>query len=173
MPQAPASVLDSHIPAPEWTPSSWAGGLEGFSSAHKIEAVINELVKLNPRIKPNSTTVLLLLRHLRSTAKCADNGVRLVARYKKLYGDEVNDGRVRLQLAGFAIKQNNPTVFRRVLASASAPGGFRWDGVALARRRARLMRERASWVYHARSDERVWMAIRTIHGRINECLCAP
>jgi len=120
---------------------------KGFSSVHEMEAVVNELVKLNPRVKPNSTTVLLLLRHLRSTAKCADNGARLVTRYKRLYGDGVDDERVRLRLAGLAIKQNNPTVFRRALASASMPKSLKWNVVTLARRRARLLKEKASWLY--------------------------
>jgi len=116
---------------------------KGFSSVRGMEAVVNELVKLNPRVKPNSTTVLLFLRHLRSTAKCADNGVQLVTRYKRLYGDGVDDERVRLRLAGLAIKQNNPTVFRRALASASMPKNLKWKVVTLARKRARLLRERA------------------------------
>lgn len=121
---------------------------KGFGSLREMESIINELTKLNPRVKPNSTTVLLLLRHLQPTADCADSGVRLVTRYKRLYGDEVDDGRVRLRLAHLAVKQNNRKVFRRALASTSIPEGFGWNGVTLARRRARLMRERASWLYH-------------------------
>ena len=120
----------------------------GSSSVREMEGVVNELVKLNPRVQPNSTTVLLLLRHLRSTAKCADNGARLVTRYKRLYGDGVDDERVRLRLARLAIKQNNPAVFRRALASASMPKSLKWNGITLARKRARLLRERASWLYH-------------------------
>jgi len=112
-----------------------SGNPKGFSLVRQMEATVNELTKLNPRVKPNSTTVLLLLRHLGSTAKCADNGVRLVARYKRLYGDEVDNEHVRLRLARFAIKQNNPTVFRRALASTSMPKNLGWKGVALARRR--------------------------------------
>ena len=125
---------------------------KGSSSVREMEAVVNELVKLNPRVKPNSTTVLLLLRHLRSTAKCADNGARLVARYKRLYGDGVDDERVRLRLARLAIKQNNPAVFRRALAPVSMPKTLEWNGVTLARKRARLLRERASWLCTTRSD---------------------
>ncbi|KAF9787302.1 hypothetical protein BJ322DRAFT_1054612 [Thelephora terrestris] len=115
---------------------------KGFASVREMEAVVDELVKLNPRVTPNSTTVLLLLRHLRQTSKCADNGLRLVARYRMLYGDEVEDDRVRLRLASLAIKQNNPRVFRKCLARSSSSGEVRWKGVAMARRRARLMRER-------------------------------
>ena len=120
---------------------------KGFASVREMEAVVNELTKLNPRVRPNSTTILLLLRHLRLTAKCADNGIRLVNRYRRLYGDGVDDERVRLRLASFAIKQNNPAVFRRALASTSTSS--EWNGVTLARRRARLMREGASWLPHA------------------------
>jgi hypothetical protein len=134
------------FPLPNGQRTAGSGVPKGFASVRKMEAVVNELMKLNPRVKPNSTTVLLLLRHLRSTAKCADNGVRLVTRYKRLYGDEVDDERVRLRLARFAIKQNNPMVFRKALASASTPKNFKRSGVTLARRRARLMRERASWL---------------------------
>ena len=125
------------------------GGTEipkGFALVREMEAVVNGLMKLNPRVKPNSTTVLLLLRHLRQTSKCADNGFRLVTRYKRLYGDEVDDERVRLQLASFAIKQNNPRVFRKALASSSIPTGLKWSGVTMARRRDRLMGKRLSWV---------------------------
>ena len=122
----------------------WIGGSvtpKGFAAVRGMEEVVNGLIKLNPRVKPNSTTVLLLLRHLRQTSKCADNGVRLVTRYRRLYGDQVDDERVRLRLASLAVKQNDPEVFRRTLLSS----GLRWDGVALVRRRARLMRERSSW----------------------------
>ena len=135
------------FPLPNGQRMPGSGVPKGFASVRKMEAVIKELVKLNPRVKPNSTTVLLLLRHLRSTAKCADNGVQLVTKYKRLYGDGVDDERVRLRLASFAIKQNNPTVFRRALAPTSMPTSFRWNGMALARRRARLMRERAAWLH--------------------------
>ena len=120
-----------------------SGVSKGFPSVRKMEAIVNELTKLNPRVKPNSTTILLLLRHLRSTAKCADNGIRLVNRYRRLYGEGVNDERVRLRLAGFAIKQNNPTAFRKTLTPTSAPSNFGWNEVALARRRASL-KKRAS-----------------------------
>jgi hypothetical protein len=134
------------FPLPNGQRVAGSGVPKGFVLVREMEAVVNGLVELNPRVKPNSTTVLLLLRHLRPTAKCADNGVRLVNRYKRLYGDGVDDERVRLRLASFAIKQNSLTVFRNALASASTSTGFRWNGVALARRRARLMRERASWL---------------------------
>ena len=120
---------------------------KGSASVREMEAAVNELIKLNPRVKPNSTTVLLLLRHLRPTAKCAYNGVRLVTRYKRLYGGEVDDERVRLRLASFAIKQNNPTVFRKALVSPPTPTGFRWNEAALAMRRARLMRKRPLWLH--------------------------
>jgi len=135
------------FPLPSGQRAAGSGVPKGFALVREMEAVVNELIKLNPRVKPNSTTILLLLRHLRSTAKCAENGVRLVTRYRRLYGDGVDDERVWLRLASFAIKQNNPTVFRRSLASASTPTSFRWNGAALARRRARLMRERASWLH--------------------------
>ena len=135
------------FPLPNGQRATGAGIPKGFGSVRKMDALVKELTKLNPRVKPNSTTVLLLLRHLQPTADCADNGVRLVTRYKKLYGDEVDDGRVRLRLARLAVKQNNPTVFRKALASKSMPGGSGWNGATLARSRARLMRERASWLY--------------------------
>ncbi|KAF9650070.1 hypothetical protein BDM02DRAFT_3268263, partial [Thelephora ganbajun] len=96
------------FPLPNGKQTAGSGIPKGFSSVREMETVVNGLMELNPRVKPNSTTVLLLLRHLRPTAKCADNGVRLVTRYKRLYGDDVDDERVRLRLASFAIKQNNP-----------------------------------------------------------------
>lgn len=135
------------FPLPNGRRITGAGIPKGFGSVRKMDALVEELMKLNPRVKPNSTTVLLLLRHLQPTADCADNGVRLVTRYKRLYGDEVDDGRVRLRLARFAIKQNNPKVFRRALVSMSMPENSGWNGTILARSRARLMRERASWLY--------------------------
>jgi len=119
---------------------------KGFASVREMEAVVNRLIKLNPRVKPNSTTVLLLLRHLRATAKCADNGTWLVNRYKRLYGDGVDNGQVRLRLASLAVKQNNPAVFRKALMPASTPTSSKWGGVALARRRARLVKEKAPWL---------------------------
>lgn len=134
------------FPLPNGRRIDGSGNPKGFALVREMEAVMNGLTKLNPRVKPNSTTVLLLLRHLRRTSKCADNGVRLVTRYKRLYGDGVDDERVRLRLASFAIKQNNPQGFRKALASSSTPTGLGWSGVALARRRARLMRERCWWV---------------------------
>ena len=136
------------FPLPNGRKKGGPGVPRGFASVRKMETVINELVKLNPRVTPNSTTVLLLLRHLRQTSRCADNGVRLVTRYKRLYGDEVDDERVRLRLASLAIKQNNPRVFRKTLASSCTPTSVRWNGVAAARRRARLMREKPLWLHH-------------------------
>ena len=134
------------FPLPNGRRMGGSGVPKGFALVRDMEAVVNGLMELNPRVKPNSTTVLLFLRHLRQTSKCADNGVRLVTRYKRLYGDEVDDERVRLRLASLAIKQNNPKVFRKALASSSMPMGLKWSGVTMARRRARLMGERPSWV---------------------------
>lgn len=134
------------FPLPNGRRIGGTGVPKGFALVREMEAVVNGLMKLNPRVKPNSTTVLLLLRHIRQTSKCADNGVRLVVRFKRLYGDEVDDERVRLRLAGLAIKQNNPKVFRRTIASSPTSTSLRWSGVALARSRARLMRERSSWL---------------------------
>jgi len=135
------------FPLPNGQRIAESGVPKGFASIREMEAAVTELIQLNPRVKPNSTTVLLFLRHLRLTAECADNGVRLVTRYKRLYGDEVDDKRVRLRLASFAIKQNNPTAFRKALAPVPTPASFRWNGAALARRRARLKRERAPWLH--------------------------
>ena len=135
------------FPPPTGRQLTRSGCPRGFTVVREMEAVVNELIKLNPRVKPNSTTVLLLLRHLRQTSKCADNADRLVVRYRRLYGDGVDDGRVRLLLAGFAIKQNNPKVFRRALVSPFTPTGVRWNGEALVRRRARLMKKRPSWLH--------------------------
>ena len=134
------------FPPPNGQRMAGSGVPRGFASVREMEAVIKRLTKLNPRVKPNSTTILLLLRHLRATAKCADNGVRLVKRYKMLYGDGVDDGRVRLRLAALAVKQNSPAAFRKALKPASTPTSFKWGGVALARRRARLLREKALWL---------------------------
>lgn len=106
------------FPLPTGRRTGGSGVPKGFALVREMEAAVNGLMKLNPRVKPNSTTVLLLLRHLRQTSKCADNGVRLVTRYKRLYGDEVDDERVRLRLTSLAIKQNNPKVFRRSLPSS-------------------------------------------------------
>ena len=100
-------------PLPTGQPMAKSATLKGFSSVHKAEAVVGELMKLNLRVKPNSTTILLLLQHLRSMAKCGESGVWLVARYKRLYGNEVGDERVGLRLGRSAVKQNNPTVLQR------------------------------------------------------------
>lgn len=94
------------FPLPRGQRTAGSGVPKGFASVRDMEAVVTELTELNPRVRPNSTTVLLLLRHLRQTAKCADNGVRLVRKYKRLYGDGVDGERVRLRLASFAIKQS-------------------------------------------------------------------
>ena len=134
------------FPPPNGQRTAGSGVPKGLASVREMEAVVKRLTKLNPRVKPNSTTVLLLLRHLRATAKCADIGVRLANRYKRLYGDGADDGRVRLRLASLAVKQNNPAVFRKALMPASTPTSFKWGGVALVRRRARLLKEKASWL---------------------------
>ena len=134
------------FPPPNGRRTAGSGVPRGLASVREMEAAVKRLTKLNPRVKPNSTTVLLLLRHLRATAKCADIGVRLVNRYRRLYGNGVDDGRVRLRLASLAVKQNNPAVFRKALMPASTPTIFKQGGVTLARRRARLLREKASWL---------------------------
>ena len=146
MSQAPTPVPGPRIPASERTTGGGVWRLERLRFSSQNVGGCQRLMTFNPRVKPNSTTVLSSLRHLRQTAKCADNGVRLVTRYKRLYGDGVDDERVRLRLAVFAIKQGNPTAFRRALASASTPTGLRWNGAAMARRRARLIRKEAPWL---------------------------
>jgi len=123
-----------------------SGVPKGLAAVYEIEAVVKRLTKLNPRVKPNSVTLHLLLRHLRATAKCADNGVWLVNRYRRLYGDGVYDGQVRLRLASLAVKQKRPAVFWKALMPAPTSTSFKWGGVTLARRRARLLRERDSWL---------------------------
>jgi hypothetical protein len=77
-------------------------GLSGYSSARKTT---DSLLSMSRCLRPNSTTLFLLLRSLRRTKRCGTIAYDILKKYKRRWGMWVEDDRVRRRVAGLALKE--------------------------------------------------------------------
>lgn len=95
----------------------------GLSAHHKARKTVNSLLSLHPRLRPNSTTLLLLLRGLRSTTRCGTIAQNFVSSFKRRWGPKTEDQRVRRRVASLALKEGRVDIAE---AMVEREGYWRW-----------------------------------------------
>jgi len=87
----------------------------GLAAHHKMRKTCNTLLALHPWLRPNSTTVLLLLRSLRRTKRCGVLAAHFVDRTVKHWGPGMEDQRVRRRVISLALKEGRMDIAERVM----------------------------------------------------------
>lgn len=77
------------------------------TSVSRLVALVNKLIALNPSVRPDSTTLSLLLRPLQQLRQSGSTAQAWVTKLKKEWGPQIEDRRVTRRVASFALKQGN------------------------------------------------------------------
>lgn len=114
----------------------------GFPALRTGQAILNELLELNPRVRPDSRTLALLLRMLGRTALSGINAERLVKQFEKKYGAGIGRERVLLRVAALAVKEKNVKVLDRTIKRQERSVGLKRRGCLEYWRWRKLIRRR-------------------------------
>ncbi|KAF9076199.1 hypothetical protein BDP27DRAFT_1414734 [Rhodocollybia butyracea] len=108
-PEFPMNCLDIiHI----FIISHKRGGVKKF---HEHRSILLSLLALHPSFKPTSTTLFLLLGSLRGVVRSGVLASECLASFKRKWGPEIEDYRVRLRIASLALKQGRLDISRKML----------------------------------------------------------
>lgn len=87
---------------------------KGANAHFANRRLVDKVVELCPSIRPDSSTLFLLLGSLNSSAvKPTFNALRLVEAYKKKWGNDIIDKRVRRRIASIATREGQTRVARK------------------------------------------------------------
>lgn len=89
---------------------------KNLSGHFAARGALKKLLCLHPDLRPNATTLVYLLNSLRSTAVCGKLAFALVKQFRRLYGPDIVDERVRWRLAWLALKERNVSLAVRVFS---------------------------------------------------------
>lgn len=103
-----------------------------LSGHYLARRTLAKLLRLHPDLAPDSTTLLYLINSLRTVAHCGTAAMGLVEEFRRRYGADVVDERVRWRLAWLALKERNLRHAERVFKEHDAERA-RQDGVDLMR----------------------------------------
>jgi hypothetical protein len=87
----------------------------GFPTLRSMQRIMDELLELQPSVKPDSTALFLLLRALKGTKHCGIHASWLINEFKARYGDSIVDQKVRRRAASLAAKSGERKLFRRMI----------------------------------------------------------
>jgi hypothetical protein len=88
----------------------------GLSAYHASRMTLNALLAIHPQLRPTSTTLLLLLRHLKQTRRCGTIAQSVVLAFRKRWGLRTMDQRVRRRVASLALKEGRMDIVADMLA---------------------------------------------------------
>ncbi|KAJ4002397.1 hypothetical protein F5050DRAFT_14396 [Lentinula boryana] len=90
----------------------------GLKKFHEHREILNSLVSLHSSFVPTSTTLFLLLGSLRRAMRSGVLASECLALFKRRWGTDVEDHRVRLRVASLALKQGRLDISSDMLADA-------------------------------------------------------
>ncbi|EKM61254.1 uncharacterized protein PHACADRAFT_247742 [Phanerochaete carnosa HHB-10118-sp] len=91
-----------------------------LSGHYLARRMLAKLLRLHPDLKPDATTLLYLVNSLRTVPKCGTAAMSLVQEFRRRFGPEVVDERVRWRLAWLALKERSLRHAKRVFAEHDA-----------------------------------------------------
>ena len=92
-------------------------------SAHfNSRKTVDALLALHPRLRPNSTTLFLILGHLKGARLSGSFAKQCVSSYTKTWGSKLVDQRVRRRVVSLALKQGRVDIARTMLTRESMIG---------------------------------------------------
>jgi hypothetical protein len=81
---------------------------------------LREFLALRPELKPNSTTLFLILGHLKRVKQCGIIGDQLVRRFRRRWGNSVVSPRVERRLLTLAVKEKRVEMIRKWMTCLEA-----------------------------------------------------
>ncbi|KAJ3734758.1 hypothetical protein DFJ43DRAFT_100783 [Lentinula guzmanii] len=88
----------------------------GLKKFHEHREILNSLVTLHSSFVPTSTTLFLLLGSLRRAMRSGVLASECLASFKRRWGKDIEDHRVRLRVASLALKQGRLDISSDMLA---------------------------------------------------------
>jgi hypothetical protein len=95
----------------------------GLAAHHATRKTTNTLLAICPCLRPSSTTLLLLLSHLKRAKQCGTIANRFVRNFKKRWGPRMEDRRVRRRVACLALKEGRVDI-AKAMAEADRNAGW-------------------------------------------------
>lgn len=139
-------------------------GLQRYNAAYRdLDVILSEC----PSLRPDATTLFILLGHLKGTVNCGTLGHRLLLQFQARWGQHVVDGKVRARMLVLARKQGQPALVRRCVAAIRSSGDLKGTRGDVSQGSTRTARPRGS-MYLRRGAERSrsWKLVRSVrkHG---------
>ena len=82
-----------------------SGSKQGLSAHHADRKTVDSLLAIHPQLRPNSTTLFLLLRQLKRTKRCGTVAQGFVRNFESKWGSRTVDQRVRRRVVSLALKE--------------------------------------------------------------------
>ncbi|KAH9487016.1 hypothetical protein JR316_0001082 [Psilocybe cubensis] len=92
-------------------------GLPRFYEARRM---LVSLLKLHPSLRPNSRTIYLLLGPLQRAKKCGTIAWKTLSFYRRVWGEQVEDKRVRRRVSHLALKEGRMDVVNQMMQSEAS-----------------------------------------------------
>lgn len=92
----------------------------GLRLLHHRHRTMLSLCSLHPQLRPNCTTLFILLGALRRSSHCGTHALAFVTSFKRRYGPQVEDDRVRRRIACLALKEGRMDVVDMMFANRVA-----------------------------------------------------
>ncbi|KAF5385506.1 hypothetical protein D9757_005354 [Collybiopsis confluens] len=99
---------------------SRARGRKKFREHRRI---LNSLLGLHSSFKPTPTTLYLLLGSLRGAIRCGALASGCLGSFKRRWGADIEDGKVRLRIASLGLKQGRLDITREMLSVTAKQNG--------------------------------------------------
>jgi hypothetical protein len=115
------------------------------------QRMVNFLLKFNPCLRPNSTTLFLLLSGLEARRRCATIALRIAAKQRRKWGMIFVDRRVKRRILSFAVKEGRKDVVEMLMKEE--------DGSEWARRMWMSQRTVLGGAETVRTGRRRWLRV--------------
>ncbi|KAL1748486.1 hypothetical protein HDZ31DRAFT_60224 [Schizophyllum fasciatum] len=101
---------------------AFAFPVRGLRQFHQANTATQLLVSLHPSLRPNSSTLFLLLRPLKQAKRCGTIAMSALQFYSRRWGSDLVDARVRRRAINLCIKEQRWDLVRALLAEQRARG---------------------------------------------------
>lgn len=135
----------------------------GLRRLHQSRRTLMSLLALHPSLRPTSTTLFLLLGHLRKATRSGSHAWDVLQAFKRRWGRQVEDDRVRRRVASLAIKEGRMDIVDEVfrvhkLSKRKLPRKVAEESVHVPKKLSRMPH---SMTYESLGKERrLWLVLR-------------
>jgi len=142
-------IIHAHIVA--------TSGKNALAKFYQSRRTLVSLLKLHPRLRPNSRTLYLLLHPLARARPSGSVAWKVLCAFKSQWGPRVEDRRVQRRVAQFALKEGRMDVVETMILSEKADARYRRRRLLEEKMTDALKRVIAKW--------RMRLAFRNVYPR--------